>query len=138
MSTLQAVLAYVVGPTLVAVLTYASARAAAQGSKHAADRTAAVEGESVQIEGYHKLVTDMRSDLDRLREDHSTLRSAHDELADHVHKLERQAIRDKSMIRHLIGYCRRMRDEIVRLGGVVPDPPGGLDIDDPLDPTMPI
>jgi len=133
----EAALAYVVGPVLVAGGTWAATRASSKASTHAADRTSAVQSDSVQIEGYHKLVTDMRADLDRLRADQLDLQRAHDKLEERVRLMARQEVRDKAMIRHLIGYCRKLRDEVVRLGGHVPEPPGGLDLDDPTsDPTL--
>lgn len=133
----EAALAYVVGPVLVAGGTWAATRASSKASTHAADRSSAVQSDSVQIEGYHKLVTDMRSDLDRLRVDLGDVQRAHDKLEERVKRMQHQELRDKALIRHLIGYCRKMRDEIVRLGGEVPEPPGGLDLDDPTsDPTL--
>lgn len=133
----EAGLAYVIGPVLVAGGTWAATRASSKASTHAANRTADVQSDSVQIEGYHKLVTDMRSDLDRLRVDLDKVQRNHDKLEERVKHMQRQELRDKSLIRHLIGYCRRLRDEVVRLGGEVPEPPGGLDLDDPsTDPSL--
>jgi len=135
----EAALAYVVGPVLVAGGTWAATRASSKASTHAADRSSAVQSDSVQIEGYHKLVTDMRADIDRTRDDMRDLQRAHDRLEERVKHLQRQELRDKALIRHLIGYCRHLRTVLVDLGhgDKVPEPPGGLDLDDPTsDPTL--
>ncbi|HEX6514800.1 MAG TPA: hypothetical protein VF049_04455 [Nocardioidaceae bacterium] len=127
MSTWQALLAYVVGPTVVAVVTYASARVAARGSMHAADRTAEVEEDNVQIQGFHQLVTDLqearkadRQDIDRLRADVDRHEQWRGQAEEQIRNLKHQARRDKDLIRRLVQRLRACIAEIQRLGGQVP------------------
>jgi hypothetical protein len=120
-------LAYVVGPGIITLGTVMAARFAQRGSVKAAEVTASTEEKAGVADGYHQLVTDLQTDVKRLRQDHDELHKEHQDLKTHVRRLEDQAIADKSLIRWLIIYIRTLRDEILRLGGRVPEAPGDLD-----------
>jgi hypothetical protein len=122
-SPLQAVLAYVVGPLIITIGTILAAKFAQRGSETAAKTTATAEKEVSVVDGYHQLVSDLRVDFDRLRDDHNALVEDHDELKSHVKGLEHQAQRDRNLIRHLWNYIRILREKIVQLNGVPPEPP---------------
>lgn len=127
MDALSGVLAYVVGPSIVTVGTAMAARAAARGSVKAAEVSAETNQEATAVSGYHQLVEDLRTDVTRLRQDHDSLREEHEDIRRHVKLLEDQALRDKSLIRHLVAYIRVLRKEISRLGGAVPEAPIGVE-----------
>jgi chromosome segregation ATPase len=131
----SALLGYVVGPTLVAIVAYASARTAAKGSKQAADRSADVEENSVQITGFHQLVQDLQSardadrkDIDRLRKDVDEHEQWRGTAEKQIATLKHQAKRDKDLIRRLVARLRAAIVEIQRLGGTVP-PDSDQDLD---------
>lgn len=123
MSPLQSILAYVVGPMIITVGTIIAAKFAQRASERAAKTTAKAEEKTTAVDGYHQLVSDLRVEVDRLRESHNALFADHGELKLHVQSLEHQARRDKSLIRHLWNYVRILRDKIVDLGDIPPEPP---------------
>ena len=135
MNIWQAILAYVIGPTVVAIGTYLAARAAASGSKHAADRSSDIQEENLQITGFHQLVADLQSarksdreDIDRLRRDYTALDKWREEAEEQMRSLKHESRRDKDLIRRLVARLRAAITEIQRLGGTVP-PDSDADLD---------
>lgn len=129
----EVVLAYAVGPGAIALGGWVIAARTAKVSTRAAEKTAVVQEKADAVTGYHTLVADLRDDIERLRADLEALSQRHQLLTRHVGKLEQQAARDKSVIRGLINYAKLLRAELRRHQITVPEPPSGLDLDDPLE-----
>lgn len=119
-------LAYVVGPAIVTLGTIGAAHLRAKSDRRVAQVAAEPDNEAVTVDGYHKLVADLQAEVERLRKDHDSLRSDYNELRRHVQDLEQRAQRDKSLIQGLTDYVRVLRDEILRMEGEIPSPPGNL------------
>lgn len=120
----EAALAYIIGPGVVGVGTWFAARIAATGARYAADKSADADEGAQVLTGYHQLVENLQTEVTRLGEKVARLDSR-------VEYLTTQERRDKALIRNLIAYVRRLIETIHQLGGEVPDPPGGIDFDDP-------
>jgi uncharacterized coiled-coil protein SlyX len=117
----EAVLAYVVGPIIIAGGTWWVARWNARTAAKATEKTVVAQEKADAVTGYHTLVADLRADIERLRRDL-------DSLSGKVGQLETQAQEDQTMIRRLRDYAQRLRLEIQRLGGTVPEAPPGVGI----------
>lgn len=127
----ETVLRDVVSPVVAAGGMLGVAKITSRGSEKSAKATAKAQDRASAVDGYHQLVTDLRTDMDRLRKDHDELGVEVKRLRESQTELRRQAVKDKSMIRNLIVYARRLRDELSRHQIRVPEPPGALDLDDP-------
>lgn len=133
MSQLQGWL-YALGAVITLGGSYFVARIGARVSQHATDTTAAlteeanaITEEANAVAGFHQLVGDLQADMARLRKDHDALRTEHNRLGEHVKTLEKERVKDKTLIRNLIGYARLLIETLRTAGMAVPDPPAGID-----------
>lgn len=126
------VVATILGSVVMAAVTVLTARIGARTSKHATDVGAAVAEEMNAVQGFHILVGDLQAEVATLRQEMSKLRSDHEELQRHVRVLESRRARDRSLIRALYDYAQRLRAALLRASLPVPEPPSGLDLDEPL------
>lgn len=106
----------------VAVLVLAGQWVVARYSKKANDKTAEVQQDANAVAGFHQLVGDLRTEVDRLRTEVGELRQ-------HVLALEGERTRDRSLIRHLIGYVNVLIAALRTAGQPIPEAPGGLEFD---------
>lgn len=117
---------------VVAVIGLLGSWLVARLSKKATDKTVEVQEDANAVAGFHQLVGDLQQDLARLRRDTEALRRELDETKRHVRDLENARSKDKTLIRYLVEYARKLRTELQTRGVMVPDPPPGLDLDGPL------
>lgn len=113
------------GGALVVSGAYITARIGASTSQRATDVTAKVQDKANEIDANDRLMKNMMARLERVEQ-------RADELEDQVRALEDQRSRDHGLIRALWSYVQQLRGALIANKLPVPEPPGGLDLNQPL------
>ena len=122
----------VIGSGVVAWLTSRASRHAADKTAEVGARVAEVQDRSADIDGMDRLVKNLESRLARVEQLLDKVESENVELETRIRTLEGKRARDRTIIRYLIDYARALIRELRAEGLAVPEPPAGIDLDDPL------
>lgn len=125
MSAAWQITAQIIGGLLVLVGAWYTAKIGARTSQHATDTTAEVQSRANEIDGMDRLVKNLADRLEKVEK-------RADDLEDQVRALEDQRARDHGVIRALWGYVQTLKNTLVANKIPVPEPPGALDLDQPL------